>query len=1027
VSADAAGAAAPDERDAALLTTDLVVGGMTCAACVARVEKRLARLDGVTAGVNLATGRARVLHPPGVAVGDLVAAVERAGYTAQPVAEPVGGAPDADGADDPEQARVRQLLGVAALALPVIVLSMVPGLQFRNWQWLCFALAVPVVSWGALPFHRQAWAALRHATATMDTLVSLGVAASFGWSVYALFAGGAGEPGMRMGFSLTAGAGAGAHMYLEAAVAVPLFVRTGRLLEGLARNRTGSALRSLAELGVKDVCLRRDGRERTVPIARLLPGDEFVVRPGEQVATDGVVVEGSSALDLSLLTGESIPVEAGPGDPVAGATLNVGGTLVVRATAVGADTQLARITALVTDAQAGKARAQRLADAVAGVFVPVVLAIAVCVLGFWLGAGANAPDAVSAAVAVLVVACPCALGLATPTALLAATGRGAQLGILVRGPEALESLRRVDTVVLDKTGTLTSGRMELVATTAAPGQDAQQVLMLAGAVEHHSEHPLGRAIADAARRTSDAPLPRALDFRSTAGTGVSAEVEGRRVRVARPDQHAALPDELGKALDAAHTAGRTAVVVDLDEQPVAVLALGDRVRPGSWRSVHRLKQLGLRVVLVTGDQDGAARAVAAELGITEVHAAITPEGKQQIVADLQTAGRVVAVVGDGVNDTVALAAADLGIAMGSGTDAAIGAAGIRLVRGDVEALPDAVRLARRTLGTIRANLVWAFGYNLLLIPLAALGLLNPTLAAAAMSASSVLVVTNSLRLRTWRPGPAGGPRRSGSRGRRPALWGDAEGGRPGTGSAGPRGAAAPTGRAHGTGDRVSDVPDRTDSATHGHRTDELEELEILELEREAAELEVRASRPADGLLRRRLLLSGSALFAVLLLVIGGEVAFADHGSAGVPVLGMDGAYLKPPAGGVVHAYLTIRNSGDTPDRLVGISTPSASPTRAELVTASGSALSAITIPAHSTVTFTPRGDSIALWGLTRTAKPGATIPLDLTFATSGTVYMFAPVGPPGSLTMQGVMQATMSEPDAMRHGMTAQQMKETGQ
>ena len=1025
MSADAAGLPAPDERDSALLTTDLIVGGMTCAACVARVEKRLARLDGVTAGVNLATGRARVLHPPGVAVDDLVAAVERAGYTAE-AATAAAPPPAAAAADDDGAEQLRRLLLLAALALPVIVLSMVPGLQFRNWQWLCFALAVPVVSWGALAFHRQAWAALRHATATLDTLVSLGVAASFGWSVYALFAGGAGQPGMRMGFSLTAGTGGGAHIYLEAAVAVPLFVLTGRLLESRARNRTGSALRSLAELGVKDVCLRQEGQERTVPIDRLLPGDEFVVRPGEQVATDGVVVEGSSALDLSLLTGESIPVEAGPGDPVAGATLNVGGTLVVRATAVGADTQLARITALVTDAQAGKARAQRLADAVAGVFVPVVLAIAVCVLGFWLGAGVNAPDAISAAVAVLVVACPCALGLATPTALLAATGRGAQLGILVRGPEALESLRRVDTVVLDKTGTLTSGRMDLVATTAVAGQDAQLLLRLAGAVEHHSEHPVGRAIAAAARRDTDTTLPQAVGFRATAGRGVSAEVEGRQVQVVRPDRHPELPAELRTALESAHQAGRTAVVVDVDGNPVAVLAVGDRVRPGSWRAVHRLKRLGLHAVLVTGDQEGVARAVATELGITEVHAAVTPEGKQQIVTDLQKAGRVVAVVGDGVNDTVALAAADLGIAMGSGTDAAIGAAGITLVRGDIEALPDAVRLARRTLGTIRANLVWAFGYNLLLIPLAALGLLNPMLAAAAMSASSVLVVTNSLRLRTWRPDPVGGPRRGGSRNRGPALWGDA---------------AAPAARDVASDQRTpalsndpDDPPrearhdgatDAAESATGGQLTDEVEEFEVLELERQAAELEASGATSARRRGRRLLLVPGAALLASLLLVVGGQVAFAGHRTPGVPVIGMVDAYLKPPSDGVVHAYLIIRNAGNASDRLLGVSTPSAA--RAGLVTASGSVLPGITIPAHGTVTLEPSGDSIVLSGLTQPAKPGATIPLDLTFATSGTVYMFAPVGPPGSLTMQGIMQATMSEPGAMRHGMTPQQMKETGQ
>ncbi|QMU74734.1 heavy metal translocating P-type ATPase [Streptacidiphilus sp. PB12-B1b] len=761
--------------DAELVTTDLIVGGMTCAACVARVEKRLGRLEGVTAGVNLATGRARVLHPAALPVTDLVAAVERAGYTAATAT--AGTPPPRANAADDDTDQLRRLLGVAVLAVPVIVLSMLSGLQFRDWQWLCFALAVPVVSWGALPFHRRAWAGLRHGAATMDTLVSLGVAASFGWSAYALFLGGAGVPGMRMGFSLTADASGGAHLYLEAAVAVPLFVLCGRYLEGRARTRTGSALRALAELGAKDVCVREDGREVRIPVARLLPGQEFVVRPGEKVATDGVVVEGSSALDLSLLTGESVPVEAGPGDHVAGATLNVGGALIVRATAVGADTQLARLTALVTDAQAGKARVQRLADAVAGVFVPAVLAIAVCVLGFWLGTGVHPQDAVTAAVAVLVVACPCALGLATPTALLAATGRGAQLGILVRGPEALERLRRVDTVVLDKTGTLTTGRMELITTTTAPGHDSRTALRLAGAAEQRSEHPVGRAITAAARREADTDhqLPHAQDFHATAGVGITARVEGHRVRVIRPDSHEDLPDELRAALNRAQQAGHTAVLAEVDGQPAAVLAVGDRVRPGSYRAVHRLHRLGLRTVLLTGDQAGPAQAVAAEVGITEVHAGISPQGKAQVVADLQRAGRVVAVVGDGVNDAVALAAADLGIALGSGTDAAIGAAGITLVRGDVEAVPDAVRLARRTLGTIRANLVWAFGYNLLLIPLAALGWLNPMLAAAAMSASSVLVVANSLRLRTWEPAPARTRDQVRGRDSRPALWGGADG------------------------------------------------------------------------------------------------------------------------------------------------------------------------------------------------------------------------------------------------------------
>ncbi|SOB85802.1 heavy metal translocating P-type ATPase [Streptomyces sp. 1331.2] len=744
--------AGPGADAGALVSTDLAVGGMTCAACVGRVEKRLARIDGVTAGVNLATGRARVLHPGEVPVAELVAAVERAGYTAEPVA---AGAPVGPGEEEGPDERWR-LLVTALPAVPVLLLSMVPALQFTAWQWVCFALAVPVVTWGSAAFHRRAWQGLRHAAATMDTLVSLGVVASFGWSAYALVFGGAGDPGMRMPFSLTADGGGAAHVYLEAAVGVPLFVLAGRLLEGRVRRRSGSALRALAELGAKQVCLRgADGEERLVSIELLLPGQEFVVRPGERVATDGVVVEGGSALDLSLLTGESVPVEVGPGDVVAGATVNVGGALVVRATAVGADTQLARITALVAEAQAGKARAQRLADAVAGVFVPCVLAVAAAVLGFWLGADAAPQAAVTAAVAVLVVACPCALGLATPTALLAATGRGAELGVLVRGPEVLESLRRVDTVVMDKTGTLTTGRMALAAVTAADGFAADEALRLAGAVEHRSEHPIGRAVAVAARERCGA-LSAVDGFAAVAGFGVSGTVEGRAVRVVRPDG-AELPPALAGAVAQAGEAGRTAVVVELDGRAAAVLAVGDTLRSGSWRAVHRLRGLGLETVLLTGDGPGAARAVAAELGIGQVHASASPERKAEVVAELRAAGRTVAVVGDGVNDAVALASADLGVALASGSDAAIGAAGLTLVRGDIEAVVDAVRLARQTLGTIRANLLWAFGYNLVLIPLAAVGLLNPMLAAVAMSLSSLLVVGNSLRLRTWEPGRGGSP------------------------------------------------------------------------------------------------------------------------------------------------------------------------------------------------------------------------------------------------------------------------------
>ncbi|MEV0255767.1 heavy metal translocating P-type ATPase [Streptomyces sp. NPDC050732] len=758
----------------AAVTSDLTIGGMTCAACVNRVEKRLGRLDGVSATVNLATGRARISHPPHVTPDELVASVERAGYTAElpPPPEPAEAQRPADTGESTEpgadQQRQRQhLLVTALLAVPVLVLSMVPALQFRNWQWLCFALAAPVATWSAWPFHLRALRNLRHSAATMDTLVSLGVAASFGWSAYALFLGGAGVPGMTMPFTLLPSAGDGtAHVYLEAAVGVPLFVLTGRFLEARARHGTGAALRSLAGLTVKDVAVREGATERLVPLGRLGVGQVFVVRPGERVATDGTVVEGSSAVDLSLVTGESEPVEVGPGSEVTGGAVNAGGLLLVRATAVGADTQLSRITRMVTEAQAGKAGAQRLADAVAGVFVPVVLALAATVLGFWLGAGADAQAAVTACVAVLVVACPCALGLATPTALMAATGRGAQLGVLVSGARALEALRHIDTVVLDKTGTLTSGRMSVAAVTAVPGGIGEEAaLRLAGAVEQGSEHPLGRAITSYARKSLPAEtLPPVREFGAVAGRGVRGEVDGHLVEVRAPGDE--LTGELARALAAAEAAAHTPVLVRVDGVPEAVVAVGDVVRPGSYRAVDRLRRLGVRPVLATGDREATARAVAADLGIDDVHAHCTPEDKAALVREAKARGHRVAVIGDGVNDAAALAGADLGIAMGGGTDVAIGAADVTLVRGDIEAVADAVRLARRTLGTIRVNLLWAFGYNAVTVPLAAVGLLNPMVAAAAMSASSLLVVGNSLRLRTWRPtrGPSpGGPRR-GTRG-----------------------------------------------------------------------------------------------------------------------------------------------------------------------------------------------------------------------------------------------------------------------
>ncbi|MFG2433343.1 heavy metal translocating P-type ATPase [Streptomyces sp. NPDC048508] len=761
------------EPTTALTVTDLTVGGMTCAACVRRVEKKLAKLDGVTATVNLATGRARVSHPDDVAPHDLVTAVEQAGYQAALSAPPVREDEPAEpaGPDTAEATSRRErerLLVTALLALPVLALSMAPDLQFRNWQWLCFALTAPVAVWSAWPFHERAVRGLRHAAATMDTLVSLGVVASFSWSAYALFFGGAGDPGMRMPFSLLPSAADGtAHVYLEAAVSVPLFVLTGRYLEARARRGTGAALRSLAELAAKEVSVRDANGERSIPVEALRVGQVFVVRPGERVATDGRVTEGGSAVDLSLVTGESGPVEVSPGSALVGGAVNAGGLLLVRATAVGADTQLARITRLVTDAQAGKARAQRLADAVAGVFVPVVLTVAVSVLGFWLGAGADPQAAITACVAVLVVACPCALGLATPTALMAATRRGAQLGVLVSGPRTLEALQHVDTVVLDKTGTLTSGHMTVARVTAtSDGIGQEAALRLAGAVEQGSEHPLGRAVAAYARRAADGATPPAVaDFTATPGQGVRGRVEGRTVQVRVPEGE--LPPGLADALAVAEAAAHTPVLVLVDGRAEALIAFGDVVRPGSYRAVDRLRRLGIRPVLATGDREGPARAVAEALGIDEVHARCSPEDKAALVRRLREEGGRVAVVGDGVNDAAALAGADLGIAMGGGTDVAIGAADLTLVRGDIDALGDAVLLARRTLGTIRANLVWAFGYNVVTVPLAMVGLLDPMVAAAAMSASSVLVVGNSLRLRAWQPDPARRARASARRGHGP--------------------------------------------------------------------------------------------------------------------------------------------------------------------------------------------------------------------------------------------------------------------
>jgi Cu+-exporting ATPase len=740
---------------------ELSIGGMTCASCAARIEKKLNRLDGVTATVNYATERARVRYAGDVTPADLIATVERTGYTAA-LPEPPRPRPEAR----PELARGEEdgvlrlrtrLLVSTVLSVPVVAMAMVPALQVQHWQWLSLTLAAPVVVWGGLPFHRAAWTNLRHGAATMDTLVSLGTGAAFLWSLYALFLGTAGEPGMTHPFELTVTrTDGGSAIYLEAAAGVTTFLLAGRYAEARAKRRAGAALRAMLELGAKQVAVLRGGVEQRVPVEQLAVGDLFVVRPGEKVATDGVVAEGSSAVDASMLTGESVPVEVGPGDAVVGATVNAGGRLVVRATRVGAETQLAQMARLVEEAQNGKAQVQRLADRVSGVFVPVVLALAVATLGFWIGAGAGPAAAATAAVAVLIIACPCALGLATPTALMVGTGRGAQLGILIRGPEVLESTRTVDTVVLDKTGTVTTGRMALRDVVPAAGEHADRVLRLAGAVESGSEHPVARAVAAAAAERTG-PLPPVEGFAAVGGLGVRGVVDGTAVVVGRgsllEQDGVDVPHELAAAKAAAEADGRTAVLVAWDGAARGVLAVADAVKETSAEAVAQLRGLGLHPVLLTGDNAAVARSVAAEVGIDEVVADVLPRDKVDAVRRLQAEGRVVAMVGDGVNDAAALAQADLGLAMGTGTDVAIQASDLTLVRGDLRAAADAIRLARRTLAVIKGNLFWAFAYNVAALPLAMAGLLNPMIAGAAMALSSVFVVTNSLRLRQFAPLP----------------------------------------------------------------------------------------------------------------------------------------------------------------------------------------------------------------------------------------------------------------------------------
>jgi P-type Cu+ transporter len=728
---------------------ELPITGMTCASCANRIERRLNKLDGVQATVNYATEKAAVTFDgEAVSPDQLVEAVRAAGYDAR---VPAAGAEDAAEPEDPTRRLRDRLVLSAVLSLPVLLLSMVPALQFDNWQWLALQLATPVVLWAGWPFHRAAWQNLRHGTATMDTLISVGTLAAWLWSLVALFFGEAGVTGMTMGFDLVPDRSAALdHVYFEVAAVVITFILAGRYFEARAKRRAGAALEALLALGAKEVELV-DGRR--IPVEELAAGDVFVVRPGEKVATDGVIEEGASAVDQSLLTGESIPVEKAPGDEVVGATVNVGGRLVVRATKVGADTALAQIARLVTEAQTGKAPVQRLADRISGVFVPVVLVVAAAALGFWLGAGESAAFAFTAAVAVLIIACPCALGLATPTALLVGTGRGAQLGLLIKGPEVLESTRRVDTIVLDKTGTVTTGRMALVDVVAAPGTTREEVLRLVGALEDASEHPIARAIAEAAR-TETGALPAVEGFANREGLGVEGTVDGHGVVAGRPallaDRAVRLPAELDAARRAAEAEGRTAVAAAWDGEARAVLVVADTPKPTSAQAVGRLRELGLRPVLLTGDNRPTAEAVAAQVGIDEVVAEVLPGEKADVVRRLQAEGRVVAMVGDGVNDAPALAQADLGLAIGTGTDVAIEASDLTLVSGDLRAAADAIRLSRKTLGTIRSNLFWAFAYNVVLIPVAALGYLNPVLAGAAMAASSVFVVSNSLRLRAFR-------------------------------------------------------------------------------------------------------------------------------------------------------------------------------------------------------------------------------------------------------------------------------------
>jgi Cu+-exporting ATPase len=733
---------------------DLAVQGMTCASCAGRVERKLNEIEGVEATVNFATEHAAVTYDSrSVDRDQLLGAVTAAGYNAR-LPRPHG---DADAAADAGLRDLRTRLGVAImLSVPIALIAMIPPLQFDYWQWFSLVLATPVVFWAGWPFHQVAWRNLRHGSASMDTLISLGTLAAWTWSVVALLVLGAGEPGMRMNFTLIPEQGAGtSEVYFEVAALVTTFILAGRYFEAKAKRRAGAALEALMELGAKDVSiLDGDGSERRVPADQLEVGSTFVVRPGEKVGTDGVVVEGHSAVDASLLTGESVPVEVGPGSEVTGATVNAGGRLVIRATRVGSETAVAQIARLVTEAQTGKAPVQRLADRVSAIFVPIVIGLALATLAYWLATGAGATYALTAAVAVLIVACPCALGLATPTALLVGTGRGAQMGLLIKGPEVLESTRGVDTIVLDKTGTVTTGEMSVQEVVVSEGTDELEAMRLIGAIESSSEHPVARAIAaEASRRFDDLPVPEG--FANIEGLGVEGIVGDRHLLVGRPrllaERDHSITDRLERALGEATTRGQTAIAAGWDGEVHAIIAVADTIKPTSAEALVRLRALGLRPILLTGDNAATAEAVASAVGIDEVIADVLPSGKAKVISRLQAEGGTVAMVGDGVNDAPALAQADLGLAIGTGTDVAIEASDLTLVSGDLRAAGDAIRLSRRTLSTIKGNLFWAFAYNVAALPLAMSGYLNPLVAGAAMALSSVFVVSNSLRLRAFKP------------------------------------------------------------------------------------------------------------------------------------------------------------------------------------------------------------------------------------------------------------------------------------